>query len=52
MTYWRNAGLTYLQFSRLAAALVRTAVKEEKRADAARATSTLKKLATAASKQQ
>lgn len=48
MTYWRNAGLTYLQFSRVAAAIVRTAVKEDKKADAIRATSTLKKIVTAA----
>jgi hypothetical protein len=47
MTYWRNAGLTYLQFSRLAAAVVRQAVREDKKADAIRATSTLKKIASA-----
>uniref|UniRef100_A0A1W7RAZ0 ATP synthase subunit epsilon, mitochondrial n=1 Tax=Hadrurus spadix TaxID=141984 RepID=A0A1W7RAZ0_9SCOR len=33
MTYWRQAGLTYLQFSSIAARLVRRAVKAEFRFD-------------------
>lgn len=45
MTYWREAGLTYLQFSTVAARLVRRALKVEKRGDfTLRETSTLKKL--------
>jgi hypothetical protein len=35
MTYWREAGLTYLQFSRIAASLVRRAVKKDKPIDVA-----------------
>lgn len=49
MTYWRQAGLTYLQFSRIAASIVRQVVKEDKKADALRATSTLKKVAKSSS---
>ena len=49
MTYWRQAGLTYLQFSKIAASLVRKAVQADKRGDAIRATSTLKKITKASS---
>lgn len=49
MTYWRQAGLTYLQFSRIAASLVRKAVQQDKRGDATRASSTLKKISKATS---
>lgn len=44
MTNWRTVGMTYLQFSRIAARAVREAVKQEKRADPIRASSTLKKV--------
>ena len=44
MTYWRQAGLTYLQFSRIAAELVRQAVKQDKKADPGRTLSTLKRV--------
>lgn len=42
MSYWRQAGLTYLQFSRIAASVVRNGVKKEVKADPMRATSTIK----------
>ncbi|CAM1298427.1 Uncharacterised protein g2127 [Pycnogonum litorale] len=34
MTYWRQAGLNYLQFSQIAARLLRRALKPEKQVEA------------------
>lgn len=35
MTFWREAGLSYLKFSTIAAATVRKAIKSDKQADIA-----------------
>lgn len=43
MTYWRQAGVTYLQFSRLAADLVRKGLKADKKPDPGRMLATLKR---------
>lgn len=45
MTYWRQAGLTYLQFSQIAARAVRRALKADKRPDPMREQSTIKQVA-------
>lgn len=42
MTFWRNAGLSYLRYSRIAAQQVRKSLKAEVRTDAQRDTSTIK----------
>ena len=42
MSYWRNVGLTYLQFSRIAAQQVRRSLKIDQRPDPIRETSTIK----------
>lgn len=42
MTYWRNVGLTYLQFSRIAAQQLRKAIKMDAKPDPIRETSTIK----------
>lgn len=33
MTFWREAGLTYLQYSKIASRLLREAIKKDKRSD-------------------
>ena len=41
MTYWRNVGLSYLRYSRIAAQQLRRAIKAEKQ-DPVKDTSTIK----------
>ena len=51
MAFFREAGLTYLQFSSIASRLVRQALKKDKRGDVAlKESSTIKKLANLATK--
>lgn len=51
MTYWREAGLTYLQFSSVAARALRRALKPEKKGDfSLRESSTIKRIPDAQSK--
>lgn len=42
MTYWRQAGLTYLRYSRIAAQQVRKSLLAEKKPDPIKDTSTIK----------
>lgn len=42
MTYWRNVGLTYLRYSRIAAQQVRKSLKADAKRDPLRDTSTIK----------
>ena len=42
MTYWRNIGITYLQFSKIAARQIRQSLKIDRRPDPIRETSTVK----------
>ena len=51
MVYFREAGLTYLQFSSIASRLVRQALKKERKGDLSlKESSTIKKLADLATK--
>lgn len=42
MTYWRQAGLSYLRYSRIAAQQVRKSLKADSKVDPIKDTSTIK----------